>query len=72
MKRCAIPRRAVREKREGFVRIDIQTLGRIKDNDIRALYAVRYALEQIGTPSMIIATLKFFADRYGFYLIPKG
>ena len=51
------------------MRIDIKNV-KTQDKDIRALYLIGYALESLSW-RMMRATLEFFADKYGFRLIPK-
>lgn len=40
------------------MRVEIKTHGPVKDNDIRALYLIKKALE-ISTPRMVDANLEF-------------
>ena len=47
------------------MRIDINTNGRVKDKDIRAMFIIGYAFT-IMSERMRLATLQFFADRYGY------
>lgn len=53
------------------MRLQINTNGApIKDKDIRALYIIHAAFSMCQE-RMIIPTLQFFADRYGYKLAPK-
>lgn len=45
------------------MRINIKTTGRIKDNDIKALYLIREAL-RISSNHMIEANLKFATESF--------
>lgn len=45
------------------MRINIKTNGRVKNNDIKALYLIREALK-ISTPRMIDANIKFAVDSF--------
>jgi len=49
------------------MRVNIKTNGRVKDNDIRALYLIAEAMK-ISTPRMKRANLRFFNDK----LFDKG
>ncbi len=52
------------------MRIEITTNGKVTDPDIRALYALVYALDN-STPRMKEANLRFVADRMGFDLVRR-
>ena len=54
------------------MRINIKTRGPVLDIQIRALYVIDYALRKMLEARMIIPTLKFFADKYGFEVNPKA
>ncbi len=45
------------------MRIDIKTKGRIKDNDIKALYLINEAMK-LSSDKMRKANLKFVASKY--------
>jgi hypothetical protein len=45
------------------MRIDIKTKSPVKDNDIKALYLIRKALE-ISSPHMIDANVKFSIESF--------
>lgn len=45
------------------MRVEIKTNGKVKDNDIKALYLLREALK-ISTPRMIKANLDFALGKY--------
>lgn len=53
------------------MRLDIKTGTPIKDRDVKALYVIHAAL-CMCQERMIIPTLRFFADRYGYELAEKG
>jgi hypothetical protein len=50
------------------VRIEIVTQEPVRDVQIRALYVIKYALTKMLEERMIVPTLKFFADVYGYEL----
>lgn len=52
------------------MRIQIKTTNPIKDGDVKALFIIGYALS-LCKERMIIPTLQFFADRYGYRVVPK-
>jgi hypothetical protein len=52
------------------MRIEIKTPSPIKDNDIRGLYILAYAMSIIS-PRMIRASLEFLASHYGLTVIEK-
>lgn len=45
------------------MRVNIPTKGRVKDNDIKALYLIREAL-RISSPHMREANVKFVVDSF--------
>ena len=53
------------------MRIEIKTKTPVKNPDLRALYLLVHALENVGTQRMKTANLRFVADRLGYRLIPK-
>jgi hypothetical protein len=48
------------------MRIEIKTKGPVKDNDIKALYLIRKALE-ISSPHMVDANVKFSIESFKDY-----
>jgi len=52
------------------VRININTNGKVKDTDIRALYLLVYAIDN-STPRMKTHNLTYLADRMGFKIVKK-
>lgn len=53
------------------MRINVPTNGKpVKDVDVRALYVISCALE-LCSRRMILPTLAFFAERYGYTLERK-
>lgn len=49
------------------MRINIPTKKKIVFNDVRALYIIDFALRLCGE-RMIVPTLQYFADKYGYEL----
>jgi hypothetical protein len=45
------------------MRIDIKTKGKVKDNDIKALYLIEKAI-QISSPRMRKANIEFIKSKY--------
>jgi hypothetical protein len=45
------------------MRIEIKTKSPVKDNDIKALYLIRKALE-ISSPHMVVANVKFSVESF--------
>lgn len=52
------------------MRINIPIGHAVRDNHIRALYIINFALG-LCLERMIVPTLEFFADKYGYRLIRK-
>lgn len=54
------------------MRINIDTGGKIiSDRDVRSLYLLVFAIENMSSKRMRYANLAFTADRLGYKLIPK-
>lgn len=51
------------------MRVEIKTNGKVKDNDIKAIYLLREAIK-ISTPRMIKANLDFALGKH-FTITPK-
>jgi hypothetical protein len=54
------------------MRININTQEPVRDIQVRALYVIDYALRKMLEPRMVIPTLQFFADKYGFEVNSKS
>jgi hypothetical protein len=54
------------------MRITIKTPKRIKSDDIKALYLLVYALDNLSSEKMKVANLQYVADRLGYALIKRG
>jgi hypothetical protein len=52
------------------MRLNIKTLGRIKDPDIRALYILNAGMK-LSSERMRLANLRFIAETYGFSVVVK-
>lgn len=52
------------------MRINIKTAKKVTDKDLKALYIIKHALE-ISSKGMILPTLEYFADKYGFKIVKK-
>ena len=51
------------------MRINIKTNGRIKDNDVKAVYLLDYALNKLSSQKMIKANLEFVASKLGLKVV---
>lgn len=51
------------------MRIDIKTKGKVKDNDIKALYMLNAGIK-MSSERMIVANLIFVLGKYGLTVAP--
>lgn len=54
------------------MRIDIKTKGKVKDNDVKAVYLLDHAINKLSSKRMLKANLDFVLNKYGFKVIKEN